>query len=86
MKATNNYIWIVRDKPDVDKSKIIIPRAGVEKPHTGVVISIGSLVRDKEIKASKNKKVIFHKTVGQNITYKEIDYLIVQEHEIIGVD
>lgn len=86
MKATNNYVWVIRDKADADKSQIIIPRSGIERPHSGSVISIGSLVRDKEIKASKGKKAIFHKTVGQNITYKEVDYLILQEHEIIGVD
>lgn len=86
MKATNNYVWIIRDIPDAEKNKILIPRSGVERPHTGTVISIGSLVRDKDIKSAKNKKAIFHKTVGQNITYEGVDYLIVQEHEIIGVE
>lgn len=85
-KATNNYVWVIRDKPDAEKNGIIIPRSGLEKPHTGTIITIGSLVRDKDIKAGKGKKAIFHKTVGQNINYKEVDYLILFEHEIIGVD
>lgn len=86
MKATNKSIWVVRDKPDAEKAGIIIPRQGLEKPHTGTVISIGSLVDDKDIKAAKGKKAIFHKTVGQEIIYKEITYLILQQHEIIGID
>jgi len=86
MKATNKSIWVVRDKPDSEKAGIIIPRQGLEKPHTGEIISIGSLVDDKDIKSGKGKKAIFHKTVGQEILYKEVAYLILQQHEIIGVD
>jgi co-chaperonin GroES (HSP10) len=86
MKAANKWVWVIRDKADSEKSGIIIPRSGVEKPPTGEVISIGSLVQDKEIKSSKGKKAIWHKTVGQEITYKGVTYLILQEHEIIGID
>ena len=86
MKATNKWVWVIRDKAESEKAGIIIPRAGVEKLHTGEVVSVGSLVQDKEIKSSKGKKAIWHKTVGQEITYKEVTYLILQEHEIIGVE
>lgn len=86
MKATNKWVWVIRDKADAEKAGIIVPKAGIEKLHTGTVVSIGSLVQDKEIKASKGKKAIWHKTVGQEITYQEIGYLILQEHEIIGVE
>lgn len=86
MKATNKWVWVIRDKAETEKAGILIPRAGVEKLHTGTVITIGSLVQDKEIKASKGKKAIWHKTVGQEITYQETTYLILQEHEIIGVE
>lgn len=86
MKATNKWVWVIRDKAIVEKAGIIVPRAGMEKLHTGEVISIGSLVQDKEIKGGKGKKAIWHKTVGQEITYKEVIYLILQEHEIIGID
>jgi co-chaperonin GroES (HSP10) len=86
MKATNKWVWVIRDKPDAEKAGILIPRAGVEKLHTGEVVSIGSLVQDKEIKGAKGKKAIWHKTVGQELTYNDVTYLILQEHEIIGVE
>lgn len=84
MKATNKWVWVVRDNPEA--AQIIVPRGGIEKPHTGEVISVGSLVQDKEIKGSKGKKAIWHKTVGQEITYQKVTYLILQEHEIIGIE
>jgi co-chaperonin GroES (HSP10) len=86
MKGTNKYVWVVRDVPKAEKAGIVIPRQGLEKPHTGTIISIGSLVDDKDIKAGKGKKAIFHKTVGQEIIYQDATYLILQQHEIIGVE
>jgi co-chaperonin GroES (HSP10) len=85
-KAVTDHIWSIRDKTESEKSGILIPGSGREKPHTATVHSIGSLVKDKDIKASKGKKIIFHKTIGQEIEYGGITYLILHEHEIIGVD
>jgi co-chaperonin GroES (HSP10) len=86
MIATNNFVWIIRDKTEAEKSGLIIPGSGREKPHTGEIKSIGSLVRDKNVKAGKGKKGIFHKGVGQEIDYNGTVYLILFEHEILGVD
>jgi chaperonin GroES len=85
-KATNNYVWLIRDAIAAEKSGIIIPGTAREKPHTGTVVSIGSLVKDKEIKASKGKKALFHKGVEQEIEYADKVYIILNELHIIGID
>lgn len=85
IKAVNNFIFVIRDKTESEKSGLLTPSVGREKPHQGIVSSIGSLVKDKEIKASKGKKVLFHKGVGQEISFENNIYLVLNELEIIAV-
>ena len=85
-KATGQRVWIIRDEVESEKAGLIIPGSGREKPHTGTIFSIGLLVKDADIKRSKGKKAIFHKNIGQEIDYQGKVYLILFEHEIIGID
>lgn len=85
MKATNNFLWIIRDKTESEKSGFIIPSEGREKPHQGTVVSVGILAQDGNIKNSKGKKVLFHKTVGWEMEFEGQTYLICEAHQIIGI-
>lgn len=85
IKAVNNFIFVVRDKVEVEQSGFILPSVGREKPHQGTIVSIGSLVRDREIKAGKNKKALFHKGVGMEIEYEGQVYLVLNELEVIAI-
>lgn len=85
IKAVNNFIFVIRDKVKAEEAGLIIPSAGREKPHQGTVVSIGSLVKDREIKASKGKKVLFHKGVGMEIEYEKQVYLVLNELEVMAV-
>jgi co-chaperonin GroES (HSP10) len=48
IQATNNFIYLIRDETETEKAGLIIPGQGQEKPHSGIIYSIGSLVRDKK--------------------------------------
>lgn len=85
LQACNDFVWVMRDKPETESGGLIIPGVGREKPHQGTVISIGDLVQDKNIKKSKGKKALFHKTVGQEITFDGKVYLILEGRHIIGI-
>lgn len=85
IKAVNNFVWVIRDKVESEASGLLIPSAGREKPHQGTIVSIGSLVRDREIKAGKGKKALFHKGVGQEIPYDDQVYLVLNELEVIAI-
>jgi co-chaperonin GroES (HSP10) len=86
IQATNNFVFIIRDKTEDEIGGLIIPDQGKEKPHSGEIFSVGSLVRDVKIKHGKEKTAIFHKGIGFEITYKEVTYLVLMESEIIGIE
>lgn len=85
-QATNDYVWIIRDKTETEKSGLLIPGSGRDKPHTGVIFSAGSTVADPKIKGGKGKRAVFHKGIGQEIDYNGQLYLVMHGHEIIGID
>lgn len=85
MKATNEFVLIKRDKTESEKSGLIIPSAGRVKPHVGTIESVGALVRDHNIKAGKGKKCLFHPTVGFEIVYDDVTYLVLTDREIIAM-
>lgn len=85
-KATNNFVWVVRDPVESEKNQLLMPGHGKIKPNTGTIISAGANVQDGNIKGGKNKKAIFHKGTGQEIEYKGETYLVLIDQQIIGVD
>lgn len=84
-KATNEYVFIIRDEINKQKDGLIIPGNGRVKPHSGTVMSVGSLVRDQEIKRAKGGKVLFHPQVGFEIEFEGVTYLVCQGYEIIYI-
>jgi co-chaperonin GroES (HSP10) len=57
IKATNNFVFIIRDETETEVSGMLIPGKGQEKPHWGTAYSVGPIVKDKSIK--KDKKCLF---------------------------
>ncbi len=84
-KATNTFVYIIRDEVEKKIGNLIIPDKGLVKPHQGLVFSVGGKVTDPDIKKSKGMKAIFHKGIGQESEIEGVTYLILMEHEIIGV-
>jgi co-chaperonin GroES (HSP10) len=84
-KATGTYVYIIRDEVQKKVNELLIPGKGRVKPHQGVIFSIGGKVTDSDIKKSKGEKAIFHSGVGQEVEIEGVIYLVLQEHEIIGI-
>lgn len=85
LKATNEFVFIIRDKTETEKAGLIIPGAGREKPHVGTVVTVGATVKDGNIKSSKGKKALFHKGIGFEVEYEGVVYLVLQAHEILAI-
>ena len=83
--ATNDTVFVIRDKEEAEKSGLLIPGKDRVKPHEGTVLSIGDLVEDKRIRGGKNKKCLFHKGVGQEIEYDGTIYLILESRHVIAI-
>ena len=84
-KAVNSFVFIIRDEIEKEKAGMFIPGQGRVKPHRGEIFSIGGKVNDPDIKGGKGKKALFHKGVGQEIEIEGAVYLVLMEHEIIGI-
>lgn len=84
-KAVNTFVFIIRDAVEKQIGDLVIPDRGKTKPHQGQIFSVGSKVTDQDIKKGVGKKAVFHKTVGQDCEIDGVTYLVLMEHEIIGV-
>lgn len=84
-KATNTFVFILRDEAQKKIGNLIIPGKGIVKPHRGEIFSIGGKVTDPDIKSGKGKKAIFHAGIGFECEIDNITYLVLNEHEIIAV-
>lgn len=85
IQATNNAVFVIRDKEEAEKAGLLIPGRDRQKPHEGTVISIGDLVGDKKIRGAKNKKCLFHKGSGFEIDYAGVTYLVLNSEHIIAI-
>jgi len=85
IQATNNFVFVTREKAESEKSGIYIPDQGREKPNEGIIVTIGDLVQDKKVKASKNKKCLFFKGAGFTVPYQGVEYLVLTSDQIIAI-
>ena len=86
IQATNHYVHVKRDVSVSEKNGLLLPATGKVKPHTGKILSIGSLVKDAKIKSGKGKTALWHQSVGQEITYNEETFLVLEDIHILGVE
>jgi co-chaperonin GroES (HSP10) len=85
MKATNDFVLVIRDETPAEKNGLIMPSSGRVKPHTGTITTAGALTKDQNIKAGKGKKVLFHPTVGFELEYEGQIYLVLTANQIIAM-
>jgi chaperonin GroES len=85
IQATNDFVFVIRDKADKESSGVFIPEVGREKPNKGTIVTIGDLVQDKKIKGAKNKECLFFKGTGFTIPYNGVDYLVLTSNQIVAI-
>ncbi len=83
--ACNKFVLVLRDKTETETSGFYIPDQGRVKPHTATIQAIGPKAEDENIKGGKGKKCLFHPSVGYEIEYEGIVYLVLSDHEIIAL-
>jgi chaperonin GroES len=78
----DNRVLVEMNPPEtVTKSGLIIPTVAQEKTQEGTALYIGPRVED----IKPGDKLIFDKFAGITIKYKNKEYLIVRETEVIAV-
>lgn len=86
IQARNGFVFIIRDETEKEKSGLVIPGQGQEKPNKGTLHSIGEAVQDKQLRKDKGKKCIFFKGTGWDIEYEGQTFLVLEGERVIGVD
>lgn len=72
------------------KGGIVLPDSAKEKPQKGEVVSVGKgkvLESGKldPLEVKKGDKVLFGKYAGNEIIYKEEEYLILREEDVLAI-
>ena len=78
------------DAEEKTKGGIVLPDTAKEKPQKGEVISVGKgrVLESGKVEAlevKKGDKVLFGRYAGNEITYKEEEYLILKEEDILAI-
>jgi chaperonin GroES len=76
-------------QPQVAESKtaggIYIPDSAQEKPQKGTVVAVGNGSKDEKIEVSVGDTVLYGKYSGTEIHYEGVDYLIVNQSDILAI-
>jgi len=80
MKAVSDRVILIPEKPSENIGGVIIPETSLEKPHKGIVVSVG--MDCKEIKEGDN--VLFLKGHGLSFQEGDNELLVIKESDILG--
>tara|TARA_B100001142_G_C13715982_1_gene415686 strand:+ start:86 stop:367 length:282 start_codon:yes stop_codon:yes gene_type:complete len=73
------------DAETTTASGIIIPDTAQEKPQKGSVIAVGKGTKENPITVKKGDTVLYGKYAGTELKYKEEDFLIMKESDILAI-
>ena len=86
-----NHVLIKRASPEeVSAGGIVLPETAKDKPKEGSVISVGAgKVCDDgsrtAMQVKKGDRVLFAGYAGNEVSYQGVDYLVMEESEILAV-
>lgn len=67
------------------KSGIILPGQATEQPQIARVIAVGPGKEDKPMSVKVNDQVIFPKYKGTDVKYDGMDYIIIDEEDLLAI-
>ena len=84
LKAVGEFIFILKDEPEKMYGGLQLPEGADKKVNTGEIISVGSLVQDKNIK--KGRKAIFNKQVGNSVEIFDTEITVLNgNNQVLGI-
>ena len=73
------------EEKEVKKSGIIIPDTAKEKPQQGIVEAVADVGKDDDpLPVKKGDKIVFGKYGGTEIEFDDVEYLILEEDDILA--
>ncbi len=65
-------------------SGIIIPDSAQEKPQKAIVMAVGNGTEKEKMEVKKGETVLYSKYAGTQITEQGVDYLILNQSDILA--
>ena len=65
-------------------SGIIIPDSAQEKPQKAIVMAVGNGTEKEKMEVKKGETVLYSKYTGTQITEQGVDYLILNQSDILA--
>ena len=69
------------EEEDKTPGGLYIPDTAKEKPQKGIVVEIGSEVKDVKV----DNRILFDKYSGSKIMIDDVEYLIIKEEDVLGI-
>lgn len=89
LKPLNDNVILKKVEKEEKTSSGIILTTGQEEPDYAIVVAVGEgIVVDGKLKpvpVKENDKVIFKKYSTTNFKYKDVEYLVINEKDILAV-
>lgn len=85
LKPVGRRVLVKRVKEEKGKGGIIIPDTAKEKPQQGIVKEVAKVSKDEDpIPVKKGDRILFSKFSGSEVEYKDEEYLILDEDDILA--
>ncbi len=85
IKPVGRRVLVKRIKEEEGKGGIIIPDTAKEKPQQGIVQEVAKVSKDEDpIPVKKGDRILFGKYGGTEVEYKDEEYLILDEDDILA--
>ena len=82
--AVGEFVYAIKEPAITHKGGLALPELSVKAPNKGVIISVGNLVQDKNIR--KGRTAIFSKQVGDKIELFDTEITVLNgNNQITGV-
>jgi len=90
IKCLGDRVLIQVSESEEKAGGIIIPDSAQEKQQKGKVVSVGPGSRDEKgqhmaLEVKEGDTVLYSKYSGTEVTYKDEEYLIVKESDILAI-
>ncbi len=85
LKPVGRRVLVKRVTEEEGKGGIIIPDTAKEKPQQGIVKEVAKVSKDEDpIPVKKGDRILFGKYGGTEVEYKDEEYLILDEDDILA--
>lgn len=82
IQAAGIHVIVVRDEIESERGGLLKPPSDKIKSHTGNIISVGALVKDRTIKVGK--RAVFNQHAGFVLELEDGEVTVLNSEQVIG--